>query len=330
MHPELFKIPFTELTVKSYGFMLVIGFLAAIFLVRKLSKGLGHNPEHITNAALYAILTGIIGSRIFYVIQFWDENFKQNPIEVFYIWEGGLVLLGGIIPAIAVIIWYLWSKKLPIRQYMDILAVALTLTLAFGRIGCLLNGCCYGKPAELPWSVRFPYGSIPYSSQAKPDLERNRPDPQLNLPDNYYFQFFDDQGTPRSMLLPENKLTDQQKHFLIEHDLHRCLPVHPTQVYSSLFNGFLLFVILFFFWKRGIKLEKENKFSAIHKPGTTFALMFILYGTGRFIVEFFRDDNPYEVAALTISQLIGIGMVITGIGFFAVFTSLKSDQQIKT
>ncbi|NIR08113.1 MAG: hypothetical protein GTN82_22050, partial [Candidatus Aminicenantes bacterium] len=90
---------------------------------------------------------------------------------------GGLELLGGVILAILVVFFYLWRHKLPIRRYLDILAIGLLLALAFGRIGCFLNGCCFGKPTDQLWGVRFPYASFAYRSQVSPNLQRNRPEP---------------------------------------------------------------------------------------------------------------------------------------------------------
>lgn len=319
MHPELFRIPFTDMTVKSYGFMLVVGFLSAIFIIRRLSRKLGDNPEHITNAALYSLITGIIGARLFYVIHYW-QNFRDNPIEVFFVWHGGLELLGGVIPAIAVIILYLRSKRLPIKRYMDILAIGLTIALAFGRIGCLLNGCCYGKPAELPWSITFPYGSLAYNSQTLPDPDRNRPQAIIELPSDFYFNYYDKNGDAVKVLVPYAKLTSQQKHYLLNNHVHRCLPVHPTQIYSSI-NALLIFMILYLFWRRGSKLREKDVFPRIHNPGTTFSLMFILYGPTRFFIETLRDDNPYEMAKLTVSQIIGIVLFVLGFVLFLIFAN---------
>jgi prolipoprotein diacylglyceryltransferase len=185
MRPELFEIPFIYLTVKSYGLMMVVGFLSAVALIRHLSRDITPSPHLITNAALYSLIAGVVGARVFYVLHHFDQ-FSENLPSVFAIWNGGLELLGGVILAITIIFFYLWYHKLPIRQYLDILAIGLMLALAFGRIGCFLNGCCFGKPTRLPWGVHFPYGSFAYHSQIYPDPERNRPDPHLELPAEYF------------------------------------------------------------------------------------------------------------------------------------------------
>ena len=125
MHPELFRIPFTELTVKSYGVMMVCGFIAAIYIIRKLSRDMGENSEHITTAALYSLMAGVAGARIFYVIHYWQDFRGRAIISAFAVWDGGLELLGGVLLAVLVIGVYLRVNKLPVRRYLDILGVGL-------------------------------------------------------------------------------------------------------------------------------------------------------------------------------------------------------------
>lgn len=328
MHPELFTIPFTTLTVKSYGLMMVIGFLTAVFIIRRLSKSITPDPQYIINAALYSLIAGVVGGRLFYVIHYFD-SFKGNLLSIFAIWQGGLELLGGVLLAITVIIIYLLYHKLPVRQYLDILAIALMMALAFGRIGCFLNGCCYGKPTTLPWAVQFPYDSYAYRSQVYPDPERNRPEPQLKLLP-YFFGYYDEAGNYFSGLKPYDKLSDEQKE-QVDTGPYRCLPVHPAQLYSSL-NGVFLFGVLWFFWRRYEGKGKKNK-KYFAKPGCTFGLMFVVYGITRFLIEFIRDDNPYEFTGLTVSQNICIGMIILGfalmVAFHLIEPKVRTDNTAK-
>lgn len=337
MHPELFRIPFTELTVKSYGTMMVLGFIAAIFVIRRLSRGMGQNAEHITTAALYSLISGVLGARLFYVVHYWDQFAGRNFFSIFAVWTGGLELLGGVITAICTIVIYLRVQKLPVRRYLDILAIGLLLALTFGRIGCMLNGCCFGKPTSAPIAVRFPYDSIPYQSQIKPDLARNRTEPHLDLPAEY-FGYPDETGkwidVPSGgdklsyYLKPYDKLTDTQK-FEVTEGAYRCLPVHPSQIYSSI-SALFLCMILYFWRKGGIAFERKGKRSPFFlRSGSTFAMLFISYGAARFFIEFLRDDNPFEAAGLTISQNMCIGLIIFGLMLMAVFVKMKPDSLIK-
>lgn len=320
MYPELFEIPFTHLTVKSYGLMMVIGFLAAVYIIRRLSKNITSDSQLITNAALYSLIAGIVGARLFYVIHYF-ERFSHNLLTVFAIWQGGLELLGGVILAITVIFLYLWYHKLPIRKYLDILAIGLLVALAFGRVGCFLNGCCYGKPSDLPWAVRFPYGSFSHRSQIYPDAERNRTKPQLLLPIDF-FGYKNDSGIWSLDLKPYDKLTAEQQQQVTKGQ-YRPLSVHPAQLYSSM-NALFCAWLLFVFWKRAQNTQKsEQNKPFFAKPGQTFALMFILYGIARFVLEFIRDDNPFEFGSLTVSQNISFFLVIFGTGLMLTLEKIK-------
>jgi len=326
MYPELFEIPFIHLTVKTYGLMIVIGFLSAVFLIRRLSHNITPNPQLITNAALYSLIAGVVGARLFFVVHYFDK-FQKDPLSVFAIWQGGLELLGGVILAIVVIFFYLWHHKLPIRRYLDILAIGLMLALVFGRIGCLLRGDCFGKPSELPWAIRFPYASDPYYSQVHPDPKRNRSQLYMQLPPEF-FGYVGKNGLSYSGLKPYDELTEQQK-YMVDKGPYRCLPVHPTQLYSSA-NGAVLCLILYLFWRRSKNVANSKKADrSFIKPGCTFSLMFIFYGIARFFIEFLRDDNPFEYGwwaiykGGTVSQNLGIYMMIFGVASMVIFAKME-------
>jgi phosphatidylglycerol:prolipoprotein diacylglycerol transferase len=336
MHPELFRIPFTELTVKSYGMMMVCGFIAAIFIIRRLTRGMGpENTEHITAAALYSLLAGIVGSRIFYVIHYWQQFSGKGLLEIFAVWKGGLELLGGVFFSILVIVVYLWRQKLPVRRYLDILAIGLMLALVFGRLGCLLNGCCFGRPTYAFVSVRFPYGSLSYQSQVRPDKARNREEPYIDLPAEF-FGYINDANewvaAPESekynyYLKPFDRLTEQEKSEVTAGE-YRALKVCPTQIYESL-SALAGCILLYLHRKNGIEQQKNQKTtSAFFRPGVTFALMFIVYGFMRFFIEFIRDDNPYQFDNFTVSQNLSIAMVIGGFLLIWLFAKMKPDKLI--
>jgi len=333
MYPELFEIPLVNLTVKSYGLMMVIGFLMALFVIRSLSRDITTNPQMITNAALYSLIAGVIGARLFFVVHHWSQ-FQNNWHHVFTIWRGGLELIGGVTFSIAVIIAYLFYHKLPVRRYLDILAIGLMLALAFGRIGCFLNGCCFGKPTEMHYGVRFPYYSFSYLSQVYPDPARNRSKPRLKLTSEF-FGYVGSEGqwieTGQGKLKPYNLLSDEQK-YEVKNGVYRALKVHPTQLYSAA-NAAVLSLVLCLFWRWGLNADKSavvKKFAPM--PGCTFALMFILYGITRFFIEFLRDDNPFEYAwwaiyrGGTISQNLGIYMTILGVALMIIFEKAKPDR----
>ncbi len=321
MYPRLFEIPLFGLKISTFGPMMVVGFLAALFTMRRLSRRASLDPAMITNAALYSLIIGVVGARAFFVVHYF-EQFREDPLNIFATWHGGLEFLGGVIPAIGFLLFYLHHHKLPVRRYLDIMAIGLMMGLAIGRIGCFLNADCFGKPTDLPWGVRFPYGSFVYISQINPDLKRNRPEPHLKLPQAEYLSFYDKNGKwyPK----PLEELTEQQR-YEVTKGRYRCLPVHPSQLYSSA-NALLLCGILYFFWRRSLgRTGSDNASGRLGLPGSMVGLMFVLYGFTRFLLEFIRDDNPYELGILTISQILGIAMLVLGVVLFVVLPHMKSD-----
>ncbi len=152
MHPVLFK--FGSVAVYSYGFLIAIGFFLGIWLATRGARRLGENPDKILDLCFYILVAAIVGSRFFYVATTW-EFFADNPLEILKIWKGGLVFYGGFIGAAAVAVIYMQLNRLPIWKTADILAPALSLGQAVGRLGCFLAGCCYGRHGDVPWAVTF-------------------------------------------------------------------------------------------------------------------------------------------------------------------------------
>lgn len=152
MYPILVKIG--PLSIYTYGFFIALGFLAGIFFAVKEAKRLGEDPDMIMDLCFYILVSAIIGSRLFYVLTN-PRPFLDNPVEIFKVWNGGLVFYGGFIAALITGIVYLKTKKIPVMKTTDILAPSISLAHFFGRIGCFFAGCCYGKYCELPWAVTF-------------------------------------------------------------------------------------------------------------------------------------------------------------------------------
>jgi phosphatidylglycerol:prolipoprotein diacylglycerol transferase len=323
MYPSLFEIPLLHLKIGTFGPMMVLGFLTALFLMRRLSRRANLDHTIMTNAALYSLIAGVVGARVFFVVHHL-EQFRGSLLDIVATWRGGLEFLGGVIVATGLLLLYLRLHKLPVRRYLDIIVIGLMIGLAFGRIGCFLNACCFGKPASLPWGVRFPYRSFVYISQINPDPKRNRLEPHLHLPQADYLSFYDEQGKWYPKYLEE--LTEDQR-YEVTKGRYRCLAVHPSQLYSSA-NALLLCVILYLFWRKSLERANSNKTpKRLDQPGAITALMLILYGITRFLIECIRDDNPYEIGSLTISQILGIVMIISGIILLALLPYFKSDIQ---
>lgn len=161
MRPIL--IQFGEIALPSYGVMLVISFIAAILYVRKAGKRFNVSPMIIENLAFYVMVGVIIGGRILYVVFHWSQ-YENDLLGIIRIWEGGMMFFGGFIGALLAGIIYLRKEKTSVLKVADIIAPAVALGTFFTRIGCFLNGCCFGKPSTLPWAIRFPSRCVAGSS----------------------------------------------------------------------------------------------------------------------------------------------------------------------
>ena len=163
MHPTIVK--FGSFAIHSYGLLLAVAFLIAIqlFLMRGRARGL---PEdRLSTLSLWLLVLAIIGGRLLFVATHWDE-YKVDPLAIFRLWEGGLILYGGYALAIAGGIVYVRRAGLPVWRVGDAAAPSMAIGVGIGRLGCFMNGCCYGVPTTLPWGIKFPPES--YSSAVFP------------------------------------------------------------------------------------------------------------------------------------------------------------------
>jgi len=142
MHPEICKLG--PLTIYSYGLTLVIGFIAATLLAGAQARKEEIDPDIVFNLCFIVFIFGIIGARIFYVFSEFDY-YLRNPLEIIMLQKGGLAWFGGLILGTLSGITYLKLKKLSVYKIADLLVPFVALAQSIGRIGCFLNGCCYGK-----------------------------------------------------------------------------------------------------------------------------------------------------------------------------------------
>jgi phosphatidylglycerol:prolipoprotein diacylglycerol transferase len=163
-----------SLPVYGFGAMLFLGFTAAAWSAARRGVRVGYPPELMWDVAIWLFIAGVIGCRIFYCIQYGQRVFfdyrngeygLKTPwdllVSAVNLPDGGLVWYGGLFAGALVAWWFCRQRKIPFLQLGDVVAPSLFVGLAFGRVGCFLNGCCYGDRCDLPWSVRFPMGSVP-------------------------------------------------------------------------------------------------------------------------------------------------------------------------
>ncbi len=173
MHPILWELPFVEYPIRSYGFMLMIGFFSAAYIAAKRAEKVRANPDVVLNCAIFALIGSMIGARMFYVVHYWEQfAVKDQPLRaIIDISKGGMELFGGIAGAMVFIFAYLLIRRDSIRLYLDILTPGLMWGVAFGRMGCFLNGCCWGGVCQGTvaehWGMQFPYGSPAHVQQYK-------------------------------------------------------------------------------------------------------------------------------------------------------------------
>ena len=155
MKNDLFSIG--PLTVHSYGLMIALGILVCVFMGMYRARKYGYKDEAVLDIAIFGILSGFVGAKLLYVLVEFD-SFLKNPMDV--LGSEGFVVYGGIIVGALVGILYCRIKKLPCWEYFDLLAPSIAVAQGFGRIGCFLAGCCYGRPTDTFWGVTFPEGSF--------------------------------------------------------------------------------------------------------------------------------------------------------------------------
>ena len=238
MRQILFEIgPFK---LYSYGLMLAIGVIAAFMVAEKRSPKKGLDPEQIFSLGIWCAVGGFLGAKVLYLITEYEKLFagRMTFRDVMY----GFVVYGGIIGGILAGYLYCKVKKLNFLKYFDLVMPEIALAQGFGRIGCFLAGCCYGRQTDSCLGVMFPEGSMAPSG----------------------------------------------------------VKLLPTQLFMSA-GDFLIALAL-------ILYARKNKVD-----GNVGAGYLVLYGVGRFAIEFLRNDVRGSVGALSTSQFISIFIVAAGV-----------------
>jgi len=304
-----------EFAIHGFGVMLVIGFLCAMWLAKFLARRKGLDGELFANAALIGLFTGVIGARLSHVLENLSDftrperSVARNLFEMINISSGGLTYYGGFILAFPTLVIYAIKNKIPLRTGMDIIAPCLMLGLAFGRIGCFLNGCCFGAECNLPWAVEFPYGSYAYDDQV-----RHR---EIDPPAELRAQTED--GTPVVYPAQEIKKSGNQDLIRLAAAQHS-KPLHPAQLYSA-FTAFLLAAMLVAY------------FTVPHTPGMVFAVMMIFEGIARFVLELVRVEPPVmhiNGFGLSLSMVLGMWLAVFGLFLALVFHAIGASERFAT
>ncbi len=258
MRQVLFEIPGIHLKIFGFGVMLCLAFFGAIYLAAWRAKREKLDPETVYDLALWILVGGLLGARLFYVWQYWGVRI-HSLLDIVKIWEGGIVFYGGVMGASAAAFVYWLLRRFPFRPMLDVIAPSIALGLALGRVGCFLNGCCYGDQCDLPWAVSFPRESPPW--------------------------------------------VDQVRRGMIPIASTHSLPIHPTQLYSSI-DGLILLALL------------SAYFPLRRRDGEVMALLLVTYPITRFLIEILRGDEAAFLNGLTISQNVSVLTLLFGLAFW--------------
>lgn len=156
MLPILFHIG--SFPLRSWGLLLMIAFLMGAWRASKAAPRYGIKVEDYWDASLAGLFGGVLGGRLGYVLQnlsTYLEDPKKAIFSIAAVWQGGMTSFGGLLGGIAVGLYVCKKKGMNLWDAIDLGAPSLAIGMFFGRIGCLLNGCCYGHKCELPWAMDF-------------------------------------------------------------------------------------------------------------------------------------------------------------------------------
>ena len=153
--PSSNEISLGPLSLRAYGLAIAAGVLAGVWLARRRWAERGGDPEDVVSIALWAVPAGLIGARLYHVITDWRQYFPDDPMGAFAIWKGGLGIPGGIAAGVAVGIWVAHRRGIRLSVGLDVVAPALPLAQAIGRLGNWFNQELYGGPTTLPWGLEI-------------------------------------------------------------------------------------------------------------------------------------------------------------------------------
>lgn len=152
MHPILFSVG--TWPVYSYGVLLAAAYLIGLQLGVVRARRAGIDPARVMDLGIYLIIAALVGAKLMLIAVDW-EYFKSQPRELLSLVRAGGVFYGGLIAAVAVGLWLVRRYKLPAWTTGDLMAPGIALGHIVGRFGCLMAGCCYGRPTDVAWAITF-------------------------------------------------------------------------------------------------------------------------------------------------------------------------------
>jgi len=232
LDPILFQVG--SLTVAWHGVFTAVAVFVGVYLVARLSKRVGLAPDQVYSVALWAVPGGVVGARLFHVIDYWSF-YSAHPVQILAINEGGLAIFGAIIGGVVAGILYARARHYPVAKLMDVSSLGIILAQAIGRVGDVINGEHFARTSGLPWAVVYTHPNSPSFGRA---------------------------------------------------------PQHPAVAYELLMDLAIL-GILWVLWRR------------LRPDGALMLVYFSLYGLGRFIVSFLREEKVV-LAGMQQAQVVSL------------------------
>jgi phosphatidylglycerol---prolipoprotein diacylglyceryl transferase len=277
MFPELFKIPYTNFSFNTYGFLLAVAFVAGLLLMARLASRDGLDRQKVYDLGLWVLAASLIGSKALMVIAEWDVYYRDNPRQIFTLdfFRSGGVYYGGFIGAVIASVIVMRYYKLPWWRTADSFAPGIILGQAIGRLGCFSAGCCWGKPTAGWFGVHF--SEKGHEITGVPTIVNHLGD---RVQQTVWAERLTDLG---GILAP--------------------LKLHPTQLYEA---GAALLILVAL-----LLIHRRRRFE-----GQVILAYAMLYSVARFIIEYWRDDPRGEIFGLSTSQFIAVILFVGALATF--------------
>ncbi|MGI8981951.1 MAG: prolipoprotein diacylglyceryl transferase family protein [Pirellulaceae bacterium] len=337
--------------IRGFGVMMMVAMVAGVGLGMYRAWQMGIDPEVMTSLAMWMIFPGIIGARVFFIAQYHEEFFRPNAswrdilMSLVDVTKGGLVVYGSVLAGVPFGIYYLIRRGLPVLALLDIIAPSMVVGAALGRIGCFLNGCCYGGECDWPVAMTFPPRAAWYLKDSPPYQRQH----ELGLLYGMKLKSTQEKWLPPAVVVQQvlpggaaEKAGVQEGEEIEYVNGKKIASLQDAQIGLGLSNGSVELTTTEGKFHRIIRTDWPGRSLPIHptqlyaaldagllalvlwlaypfrrRDGEIFALLITVHPLCRFLLEMIRSDESGQFGTrLTISQWISLGFLIAAGGFW--------------